>query len=46
MVDWEKVIGSVSTKRNFVITGDGILGWEFGIDGRLGKGDISSLNNN
>ena len=46
MGDWERVIGAVSKIRNFVITGYGILGWEFGIDGRLGKGDISSLNNN
>ena len=41
---WTRVIGSVSTIRNFVITGDEILVWNFMIDGRLGKGDRSSLN--
>ena len=28
-----------------MVTGDGILGWEFVIDGILGKGDISSIKN-
>ena len=45
MRDWERVIEAVSTIINVVITGDGMLGWEFVIYGRLGKGDIISLNN-
>ena len=39
------MIEAVSEINFFVITGDRILGWEFVIDGRLGKGDRNSLNN-
>ena len=42
---WERVIEAVSKINTFVITGDGRLGWEFLIYGRLGKDDISSLKN-
>ena len=45
MGDWERLVESVSIISNFVITGDGILGWEFVIYGKLGKVDRRSLNN-
>ena len=37
---WERVIEAVSTIRKFVITGDGILGWDFVIYGRIGKDSV------
>ena len=45
ILDWERVIESVSTIRNFVITGDGVLVWVFVIYRRLGMGGRISLNN-
>ena len=40
MVYWSRVIEAVSKIRNFVVTGDGILGWDFVIDGILGKDSV------
>ena len=34
------MIGAVSTIRNILITGDGILGWEFVIDEKLVKDSV------
>ena len=45
MGDWARLVEAVSTISNFVVTGDGILWWNFVIYGRLVKGNRSSLNN-
>ena len=45
MGDWSRLIELVPTIINLVVTGDGRLGWVFLVDGVLGKGDRSSINN-
>ena len=37
MGDWARVIEAVSTIRSFLIIGDGILGYDFVTDGRMGN---------